>query len=180
MISVRASFKEDGLPKILAALERVERELLLQAEALPEAGAVAVKNVLADAVAASGNYAPYNEAYAHWKRDIYGSDGDFWTLSGDLYAALVSRRLGEGTWLGGFAAGIFDSGNKSYKGGKAREIVWYLGILENGGTFRTKRGVQVHPARPLIRPAQINFSATVWPGMQEKALAAVAGTWRQP
>lgn len=179
MIKVRGQIKDNGVAGAIAALDRVEWEIRRQAEDIPEAGSVALKHHLADAVAASGNYAPYNETYAHWKREIFGSDGDFWTLSGDLFSALVSRQLGGGRWLGGFAAGIYDSGSKSYKNGKPREIVWYLGILEKGGTFRTTRGVQHHPARPLIGPAQTLFAATVWPGIQDKSRGKVAAAWRQ-
>jgi hypothetical protein len=119
------------------------------------------------------SYPAYNERYAHWKYNIYGSQGGFWFLRGDLYRSLSVFKEESG-WMAGVPAGVMDYGMKSWFGANVARRQLPIALYARWMEF----GRAGQPERPLFQPTTVEY----WRGgMRNKAaesLGFIKGEWR--
>ena len=120
-----------------------------------------------------GFYKGYSKKYAKWKEAQTGVGVGFWKLKMDLLnnvqAFAADRTLQGGqNWAAGVPNDIRDSGyGKRYGSPKSSEIAWYGRIME----FRSTKGGQNHPARPLFIPRSKAYAKS--PARRARAKAAL-------
>jgi hypothetical protein len=176
---ITVGFIEGDLERALSSLRNTGDEARSQIlDKVPRIGAIHYRDRVADAILTQ-KYAvsewEYSEKYAQWKSNS-GMDNGYWRLAGDLVSALSISRMDDG-WFSGIPENAMDSGGKSYGKGKIRSIAWYGKIIEWGGVFQTKTGVQIHKPRPVFMPSLNEFAATDWPRLGAEALNAISKSW---
>ena len=122
-------------------------------------------------------YQKYNERYADWKYNVFGSKGGFWKLRGELFKSIAVFRHSDGKlsgWMGGVPSGEMDSGNVSWLGkgdrGRRLPIALYARWMEFG-----RRG---QPERPLFQPTLVQYRTGKAIEQFTRSMATIKGAWR--
>lgn len=136
-MKIMIKYNRSDLTSIFRASNRVLLRCGLQAEKIPNESAAEYVAAIRVAITLKKYRIEYNKRYRDWKAKNIGHLKSY-ILSGDLLNNLSRTKLGNGIYLGGVKAGIFDRGGKSWftdidKGkryGEPKEIAMYGRAVE--------------------------------------------------
>jgi hypothetical protein len=168
------------IQRYLLVLDKLKAAVMATRKQIPFMMAVGLQYDLLDRIANQRfpgvPYAVYHPDYAAWK----SSSGNFWRLDGDLVNAITKVPVNKNDWKVG-VKDKKDSGGKSWFGqgdrGKPKSIGMYATVMEEGMPVSI-RGSGVHPARPLFRPAALEYFVNEGPAVVDKEKRRIVGSWK--
>ena len=173
-MQIKVTLIASDLRRIYRAINKVNNCVKRESRDLPFRCAVDFRNLIILNINSQkhmGQYAPYNERYADWKKKTTGGS-NFWILFGHLVNNLSVFPVGsKNAWMSGIPLGVKDQGGTSMFGGKGRSML--ISVYGRWMEF----GRRGQPARALFAPTTEEYAQGGWKNRNEESAFFIRKSW---